>query len=812
MKNLKFLRNTLILAVGLFAYQSCDENDNLYPQLTVEPLSITEIIDEDSSLSTLSASLSQVGLDSMFALTTTYTFFAPNDDAFGNVTLEATTDEEVENILLNHALSTVTADFISKFETGYYHTLGTGPLGLNLSLYINNANSAIFNGKAELVAGAYDKGATNGVMHTVNAVLLPPTLTDHVFANPDYTSLYEALVLTELDKVLAAADGLYTLFSPNNVAFDALMMELNGAFGWETLEDVPVEVLTEVLLYHAVASENLTSPEVDGKDLATVQGEIISISGTTIKDASYTLANIDLLDVQGINGIMHGIDKVLLPEDVFQSILGATLNIAERCEDKGYTEFIKATDKTGLTARLTEDELTAFVPNNDAFALFFIGIDNYGSLDDFQSDEDLALLKSLLEYHLYEGRLLEEDMTDGETIATVYGDDIEIEKGSSIKLVPSLEDGGKGEIVNTNIGASNGVIQEISKVLIPKDLAQALGVAGAGGLLPVADDAFVYFNFNGEGFDSWWGDVPGNPRSDAAASADGTPFFDASNVQGGGWTGMFFRNSGNNFTPAAIGTDIDAYEFKFDINVKAPTSGVIKFRFQGTIGDVFFDWDISQIDEAGWVTVVLPANILGVSDFSLVDGEFGAAYSGDSMLNFSIDNVRFEEVGSKLEPVADDAYEYFNFNGEGYDSWWGDVPDNPVSDAAASADGTPFFGATGVQGSGWTGMFFRNSGDNFAPAAIGTDIDNYVLKFDINVLENFSDGVIKFRFQGSIGDVFYDWDATQIEGGSGWQTVSIPASALGVSDFSLVDGEFGAAYSGSSVLNFSMDNLRFESK
>ena len=203
MKNLKFLRNTLILAVGLFAYQSCDENDNLYPQLTVEPLSITEIIEEDSSLSTLSASLSQVGLDSMFALTTTYTFFAPNDDAFGNVTLEATTDEEVENILLNHALSTVTADFISKFETGYYHTLGTGPLGLNLSLYINNANSAIFNGKAELVAGAYDKGATNGVMHTVNAVLLPPTLTDHVFANPDYTSLYEALVLTELDKVLA---------------------------------------------------------------------------------------------------------------------------------------------------------------------------------------------------------------------------------------------------------------------------------------------------------------------------------------------------------------------------------------------------------------------------------------------------------------------------------------------------------------------------------------------------------------------------------------------------------------------------------
>lgn len=246
--------------------------------------------------------------------------------------------------------------------------------------------------------------------------------------------------------------------------------------------------------------------------------------------------------------------------------------------------------------------------------------------------------------------------------------------------------------------------------------------------------------------------------------------------------------------------------------MKAPTNGVIKFRFQGSIGDVFYDYDLSQIEESGWVTVVLPANLLGVSDFSLVDGEFGAAYSGDSILNFSVDNIRFEEAGGGIEPVAEDAYVYFDFNVDSpYGSWWGDVPGNPVTDAANSADGTPFFNATAVQGGGWNGLFFRNGGDNFTPVAIGIDINDYAFKFDINVVEAFADGVIKFRFQGSGGDVFYSWDPTEIEGGKGWQTITIPAATIGVSDFSQVDGEFGAAYSdGTSMLNFSLDNIRFE--
>jgi len=74
---LKFIRNTLIILIGTLACQSCDENDNLYPQLTVEPKSITEIVEDDESLTSLSAALAQVGLDSVLRSTTTYTFFCP---------------------------------------------------------------------------------------------------------------------------------------------------------------------------------------------------------------------------------------------------------------------------------------------------------------------------------------------------------------------------------------------------------------------------------------------------------------------------------------------------------------------------------------------------------------------------------------------------------------------------------------------------------------------------------------------------------------------------------------------------------------
>jgi uncharacterized surface protein with fasciclin (FAS1) repeats len=806
----KILYKYMFAFIALTCITSCDEDEVKYPLLGEEPRNLTEILTETADLSSLLAALNQVGLDETFGTETTFTVFAPNNNAFDAINVSSLDSTALRNVLLNHVLETTTADYTSTMSSGYLTTMATGPDGNNLSFYTNTEGNLKFNGVASLVAGMYDKGATNGILHEVDAVLAPPTIVDHTLANPDYSMLAEAINKADLVEALSGA-GPFTLFAPNNDAFNAFMLEVNGAFGWSTLDDIPVDVLTEVLLYHVVSGSNIVSAVIDGRTPTTMQGETFSISGTTIEDSSYSNTNIVLTDVQGVNGIVHGIDKVLLPEDVFQSILSATLNMADRCADKGYTTFLAAIDKAGMTDDFKTNELTGFIPTNDAFTIFFVGIENYSSLDDFVTEEDIALLKSLLEYHLYAGKLLSSNLTNGGTISTVFGDDITVDlSGDNPKLIPSFADGPKATIEVSNIGASNGVIHQINKILIPSDLTQGLGVAGAGGLQPVAENAFVYFDFNGTGtYDSWWGDMA--DVNDAAASSDGTIFKDFNGAQGGDWTGMFFRNGGNNFTPAAIGTDLDAYEFKFDINVKAPATGVIKFRFQGSIGDVFYDWDISQIEESGWVTVVLPANLLGVSDFSLVDGEFGAAYSGDSMLNFSIDNVRFEEVKGGIEPVAEDAMVYFDFNGTGYDSWWGDVAGNPVTDAANSADGTPFFKATGVQGGGWTGLFFRNGGDNFTPATIGTDINNYALKFDINVVEAFADGVIKFRFQGSIGDVLFSWDPTEIEGGKGWQTITIPAATIGVSDFSQVDGEFGAAYSdGTSMLNFSMDNIRFE--
>ena len=811
----------LLLFTTLTVFTSC-EDDELFPSLgNGEPKSITEVISSNSDLSVLLGALQQVKLDSVLKVSSTHTVFAPNNSAFANVDISSLTDEELENTLLNHVMSVTVPGFSSSFATGYTTTMATGPDGNNLSFYTDLTSEARFNGVASLVDNAYDLGATNGVVHTVNGVLTPPTVVDHILANPNYSTLGTAIELAGLTDALKNSDvengaSLFTIFAPNNTAFEALMAQLSGAFGWTSLSDVPTDILQQILMYHVVTDANTLSIEVDG-ELTTMQGDTFSVSGTVIDDASYTNAGIVLTDIQGVNGIVHGIDKVLLPNEVFQSLLSATLNIVERCNDRGYTTFLAAAEKAGLTNSLTNDELTAFAPSNDAFILFFLGIENYGSLDDFTTDDDKAILKSLLEYHLYSGTLMESGLTDGSSITTVYGDNFSIDNsGDQPKIVSSFSEAQKATIELSNIGATNGIIHQINRVLIPNDLTQSLGVAGAPGLEPVADDALVYFDFNGTGYDAWWGDMA--DVTDAATSADGTTYKDFTGVQGGSWNAMFFRNAGDNFPGATIGTNLNQYELKFDINVKEPiTDGVLKFRFGGSTAagdDVFYDWDITQIEQSGWITVSIPLTLLEniVPDFSTVTGEFGVSYSGTSMLNFSMDNLRFEKAEGGLQPVADNALVYFDFNGTGYDAWWGDMAD--VTDAATSADGTTYKDFTGVQGGSWNAMFFRNAGDNFPGATIGTNLNQYALKFDINVKEPITDGVLKFRFGGSTAagdDVFYDWDITQIEE-SGWITVSIPLTLLQsvVPDFSTVTGEFGVSYSGTSMLNFSMDNLRFE--
>lgn len=471
--------NILVLLSVFALIQSCKEDDD-FGQPESSPLNIAEIISERADLNTLATALLQADLDSTLRRTTTYTVFAPNDEAFSDVNLNDLSELELQNVLLNHVQATVTADFVSTLETGYLNTLATGPDGRNLSFYVDNISDTKFNGIASLVNNAYDIGATNGIIHVVDKVLTPPTVLDHIKANPNYSLLTQAIEMADLSDALSLMDQEndnfpYTVFAPNNSAFEILMAQLNGAFGWQSIEDVPLEILQQVLLYHVIPGSNMVSAEVGGVTLTSLQGESFSIDdNANIDDASYDDTAIDLVDIQSINGIVHGIDKVLLPDTVFQAVLDQILNIVERCNDKDFTTFTTAIEMVGMTSQVSTEELTAFAPNNGAFTSFFLTIENFDSLDDFDTPEELVLLKNLVEYHLYAGRLMASEIVPDMTIETLYEDSFIFDQ-ETLSFVPSFEQASNANIVNSNIGASNGIIHEIDNVLVSSLDAAALG-------------------------------------------------------------------------------------------------------------------------------------------------------------------------------------------------------------------------------------------------------------------------------------------------------------------------------------------------
>ncbi len=197
----------MLLAIVGFA--SCDKDDDLYPQLGDDPRSLSEVISSTSSLSSFHGAMGNVELDidSILTFSTTYTVFAPQDDAFNLSDAEVT-----ENLLLNHIISTTTADFTHNLSTGYTPTMATGPDGEFLDLFINTEGGVTLNGMASVVTGNSDVGTTNGVLHVIDGVLVPPTVADHANANPNFSMLAAAVERAGLNETLGMND-------PENEAF-----------------------------------------------------------------------------------------------------------------------------------------------------------------------------------------------------------------------------------------------------------------------------------------------------------------------------------------------------------------------------------------------------------------------------------------------------------------------------------------------------------------------------------------------------------------------------------------------------------------
>lgn len=310
----KILRLNLIVLLAIVALISACSDDDGDVTPIEEPQSIVDIALGNDNFSTLVAALQKAELVSVLQGDGPFTVFAPTNDAFdallsdlGVGSLDDLSKEDLTPILLYHVVSgNVTSADLS---TGYVETLNSlGPDGTNVALQVDVTSGVVLNNSVNVTSA--DIAATNGYVHVIDKVLVPPTVVDLAINNSDFSILVDAVVKADLATTLSG-DGPFTVFAPTNAAFEALFTEL----GVSGIDDLTASDLTPILLYHVV-SGNVRSTDLSSGGVQTLQGVEIDFdltSGVTIDGLNSVGTNVVLVDIQGSNGVVHVIDKVLLP-------------------------------------------------------------------------------------------------------------------------------------------------------------------------------------------------------------------------------------------------------------------------------------------------------------------------------------------------------------------------------------------------------------------------------------------------------------------------------------------------------------------
>ncbi|MBK9600526.1 MAG: fasciclin domain-containing protein [Anaerolineales bacterium] len=288
------------------------------PTTTPEPM-LSDIVDTavaDGRFTTLVAAVQAAELVDTLKGEGPFTVFAPTDDAFAALpagTLDSLllpeNKQALTDILLYHVVSgnVMAADVTAL-------TSATTVLGKDVTVKVDMGN--VYINDAQVIIT--DIATSNGVIHVIDAVLLPPadeaameeknTIVDIAVADGRFTTLVAALTAADLVETLSG-DGPFTVFAPTDDAFAALPA---GTLDTLLLPESK-QALTDILLYHVVSGKVMAADVVTLSGATTVLGKDVTI---TVKDGKVFLndtVQVIITDIEASNGVIHVIDAVLLP-------------------------------------------------------------------------------------------------------------------------------------------------------------------------------------------------------------------------------------------------------------------------------------------------------------------------------------------------------------------------------------------------------------------------------------------------------------------------------------------------------------------
>jgi uncharacterized surface protein with fasciclin (FAS1) repeats len=275
------------------------------------------------------------------------------------------------------------------------------------------------------------------------------------------TALLAAATKAGLADELADNDASLTVFAPTNAAFNTLATQLGFTDATAMVNALPASALASILSYHLLpAAKNAATLTAQGASQATLYsfgGSAASLSlstssGVRITDAALTTATVTSADVEADNGVVHVIDKVLVPPGVLNVVQMAQVNPA-------FSSLVGAVGSAGLAGTLSgSGPFTVFAPTNAAFTAIA------GILPTLSTPQ----LTTVLTYHVLGSQVLSSQIPFGQPVVTLSGQSITINTATA-PLVARITDttATPAGITAVDVRASNGVIHVLDKVLLP---------------------------------------------------------------------------------------------------------------------------------------------------------------------------------------------------------------------------------------------------------------------------------------------------------------------------------------------------------